>query len=341
MPLFKHYSLQSINSFNVPALAAHYIPCTSLKDIEDFCATVYSTKKHFYILGEGTNTLFVGDFPGYILHIQLPGIEIIQETSHKVLIKAAAGVNWHKLVLFCVNRGYGGIENLSLISGTVGGAPVQNIGAYGVELKDVIHSIETIALATGKKIIFKPSECAFGYRTSIFKTKLRNQYIITGIVLALDKTAKFRLEYIDIQKKIEKMQLKQLSFKSISDAIIAIRQQKLPNPIMLGNAGSFFQNPLIPIEQYQLLKSQYPELVFFTTCNKKFIKISAAWLIETAGFKGFRQGNVGIYDLHALILVHYGGATGRDVINLANHIKQKVKNQFNITLIPEVNIVEP
>ncbi|CDG49468.1 UDP-N-acetylmuramate dehydrogenase [Cardinium endosymbiont of Bemisia tabaci] len=339
MYCLNNYPLQSLNSFKVPAYAAHYIRLDSLKDIADFYTAVDIRKRPLYILGGGSNTLFVRDFLGYILHVQLSGIEIIEETHHKVLIKAAAGVPWHRLVLFCINKGYGGIENLSLIPGTVGGAPIQNIGAYGIELKDVLDTVEAIALSTGQKIIFKSSACGFGYRTSFFKTKWQNQYLITHITLALHKEKVFAIRYEAIQAMLEKMKVNQLSFKAISDAIIAIRKQKLPDPTILGNSGSFFQNPLVSIGHYQSLKQQYPSIIAFKTEDKEQMKISAAWLIETAGFKGFRKGNAGVYSSHALILVNYGGATGKDIVSLANQIKKKVKFQFNITLIPEVNIV--
>lgn len=334
-----NHPLQSFNSFKVPAFAAHYIRLNSPKDIEDFYTAVDVRQSDLYILGGGSNTLFVSNCSGYLLHVQLPGIEIKQETSYKVLIKAAAGVTWHQLVLFCVERGYGGIENLSLIPGTVGAAPIQNIGAYGVELKEVLDTIEAIELSTGQKVIFKSSACGFGYRTSFFKTKWQHQYLITSITLALHKEKKFSIAYEAIQNMLAKMEIKQLSFKAISDAIIAIRKQKLPDPAILGNAGSFFQNPFISIAHYQWLKQQYPSVIAFRTEYTEQVKISAAWLIEAAGFKGFRKGNAGVYTLHPLILVNYGGATGKDIITLATQIKTKVKNQFNITLIPEVNIV--
>ena len=333
------YPLQALNSFKVPACAAHYIQLNSLKDIADFCAAVPINQTPFYILGGGSNTLFAKDFPGYILHVQLPGIEVIEETRYKVLIKAGAGVPWHQLVLFCIKKGYGGIENLSLIPGTVGGAPIQNIGAYGVELKDVLDSVEAIELSTGRKITLQASACGFEYRTSFFKTKWKQQYLITSITLALHKEENFSIAYEAIQNMLEKMEIKRPSFKAISEAIIAIRKQKLPDPAILGNAGSFFQNPLIATAHHQWLKQQYPSLIAFNTQDHKQIKISAAWLIEAAGFKGLRQGNTGVYAAHALILVNYGGATGKDIINLATEIKQKVQNQFDITLIPEVNIV--
>ncbi|XP_065223773.1 UDP-N-acetylenolpyruvoylglucosamine reductase-like isoform X2 [Planococcus citri] len=336
-----HYPLQSLNTFHVPAFAAHYIRLNSLKDIEDFCTTVNVSQTNLYILGGGSNTLFVSNFSGYLLHVQLLGIEVIRETSHKVLVKAAAGVLWHDLVLFCIEKGYGGIENLSLIPGTVGAAPVQNIGAYGVELNQVLDTIEAIELSTGQKVIFTSSECGFGYRTSFFKTKWRHRYLITSITLALHKEKKFSIEYEAIQTMIAKMEINQLSFKAISDAIIAIRKQKLPDPDILGNAGSFFQNPFISVGHYRWLKQQYPSVVAFRTPDEysEQVKISAAWLIEAAGLKGLRKGNAGVYTLHALILVNCGGASGKDIINLATEIIQKVKTQFNITLIPEVNIV--
>ncbi|WP_339043788.1 UDP-N-acetylmuramate dehydrogenase [Cardinium endosymbiont of Tipula unca] len=339
MHIFNNYSLQQLNSFGIPTFTSYYIPLNTLTEIEHICNILDLSKTHFYILGGGTNTLFTGDFPGYVIQVKLTGIEVVNETPHSVLVKAAAGINWHELVLFCVNKGYGGIENLSLIPGSVGAAPLQNIGAYGVELKDTIHTIEAIELSTGKTRIFSLSECEFGYRTSAFKTKFHNQYLITNIVLKLHKEARFVLTYGGILETLETMGVHKPSFKSISDAIMMIRKRKLPHPMHLGNAGSFFKNPLIPITQYQLLQKKYPGLISFTADNEHFIKISAAWLIEAAGFKGFRKGNVGVYESHALILVNYGGATGKEVLNLANLIKQKVANQFDITLTPEVNIM--
>ena len=339
MQLLHHYDLQPLNSFGVPAWAEYYIPLHTIKDITDFLAAVKVSNHNLFILGGGSNTLFVGDFYGYMLHVRLQNIEVIKETSSKVLVKAAAGVNWHELVLFCVEKGYGGIENLSLIPGTVGAAPLQNIGAYGVELKDIIHSVETIELCSGKKRIFSAEACAFGYRTSIFKTTLRNQYLITGIIVALHKEKKFCITYGGIAEKLAAMQVKNLSFKSVSEAIIALRKEKLPDPAILGNAGSFFQNPWVPDDHYQLLKQQYPSLIAFPTHHQGLTKISAAWLIEAAGFKGLRTAHVGVYNLHALVLVHYGGGTGKEILDLSHRIQQKVADQFNIKLIPEVGII--
>ena len=354
------YPLQSLNTFNVSASAASYIRLNSLKYVKDLCTAVDLNKGPFYILGGGSNTLFVGDFPGLILHVQLLGIEVIEETSSRVLIRAGAGVSWHQLVLFCVEKGYGGIENLSLIPGTVGGACVQNIGAYGVELQDVLDSVQAVELSTGKETTFKPSACGFAYRSSFFKSIWQNRYLITSITLALHKEQRFSLEYAGIRQMLERMQVKQLSFRAVSDAVIAIRQQKLPDPAVLGNAGSFFQNPFISRAHYQRLKQRFPSLVAFEVPDKevdgneakdnyldnesgdrkrKEVKISAGWLIEAAGFKGLRKSDAAVYALHALILVNYGGASGEDVLMLAREIKEKVKNQFDISLTPEVTIV--
>ncbi|AWN81797.1 UDP-N-acetylmuramate dehydrogenase [Candidatus Cardinium hertigii] len=339
MQLFNHYSLKLLNTFQIPSVAMHYVPCYTVQEIETFCTTIKIAKTGLHILGGGSNTLFVGDYPGYVLHVRLTGIEVIKETSHTILVKAAAGVSWHELVLYCVTRNYGGIENLSFIPGTVGGAIVQNIGAYGVELKEVIDRVEAIELATGKKRIFQSSACAFGYRTSIFNTIARHAYVITAAVLALHKEAKFRITYGAIQDSLAQRGIQQLSFQAISDTIIAIRKQKLPDPAVLGNAGSFFKNPVLPIAHYQSLKRKYPELVAYDTQQEGCIKISAASLITLAGFKGIRKRQVGVYPLHALILVNYGGATGKEIVKLATQIKQKVEKLFHVRLLPEVQIV--
>ena len=331
------HPLQSLNSFNVPAFAADYVQLNCMEDVENFCAAVDLRRRPFYILGGGSNTLFVRDFPGYILHVRLSGIEVLEETDDKALVRAAAGVAWHDLVLFCADNKYGGIENLSLIPGTVGGAVVQNVGAYGVELKDVLDNVEAIELSSGKRTTFNSSACGFGYRTSFFKTT--NRYLITGVSLVLHKEDRFSIEYRGVREMLASIKVKQLSFKAISEAIIAIRKQKLPDPAVLPNAGSFFQNPFISTEHYRWLKQQHSSLVAFQTEDPEKMKVSAGWLIEAAGFKGVRMAEAGVYKLHALVLVNHGTATGEDVLNLANQIQQKVKEQFGVTLIPEVNIV--
>jgi len=338
MKFLENHSLTSLHGFKVPALARYYVQLHNTKDVTDFCTAINTKNNDLFILGGGSNTLFFEDFHGYVLHMQLPGIEVMQETNHQVWIKAGAGVMWHTLVEFCIDKGYGGIENLSFIPGTVGAAPIQNIGAYGVALQDVLECVETIELCSGKKRNFNRTACDFGYRTSIFKTKLRNQYVITAIVLVLHKEQRFSIAYKGIQEKLEDMQVHKPCLKTISEAIIALRKEKLPPPY-LGNLGSFFENPIIPIHLYRELKERYPWIVGFPTQNQNMIKISAAWLIETAGFKGFRDNHVGVYDLHALVLVHYGGGTGRELLNLADRIRDKVADLFNILLTTEVNII--
>ncbi len=339
MHLLYNYPLQHLNSFRLPACAKQYICFQSIQDVEDFCVAGRMPKIDFYILGGGSNTLFVQAAPACILHASLQGIEVIQESMHGIWVQAGAGVAWDKLVSFCVSRGYAGIENLSGIPGTVGAAPIQNIGAYGVELKEVLYQVEAIELCSGTRRIFSAKECAFEYRNSIFKTHLRNKYFLTSVVLSLQKTPKFRLEYAGILEKLDAMQVQKPSLQAVRDAVVALRQQKLPDPVVLGNAGSFFKNPLVSKEKYTFLKKEYPSLVAFPTEKASVSKLSAAWLIAKAGFKGFRAGKVGISPTHALVLVQYGGATGQEVWSFALRIQEKVKTQWQIELEPEVTIV--
>lgn len=339
MHLLYNYPLQGLNSFRLPACAKQYVCFQTVKDIEDFCAAGRLSKMDFYILGGGSNTLFVQDAPACILQASLQGIEVIQESMHCILVQAGAGVAWDKLVSFCVARGYAGIENLSWIPGTVGAAPIQNIGAYGVELKDVLYQVEAIELCSGRRRIFSAKECVFEYRNSIFKTDLRNKYFLTSVVLSLQKFPKFCIEYEGIMEKLDAMQVQKPSLQAVRDAVVALRQQKLPDPAVLGNAGSFFKNPLIPKERYTELKRKYPNLVAFPTEKDSMTKLSAAWIITQAGFKGFREGKVGVSPTHALVLVQYGGATGKEVWSLALRIQEKVKAEWHIDLQPEVTIV--
>ncbi len=339
MHLLYNHPLQDLNSFRLPACAKQYVCFQTVKDIEDFCAAGRLSKMDFYILGGGSNTLFVQDTPSCILQAALQGIEVIKESMHCILIQAGAGVAWDKLVSFCVARGYAGIENLSGIPGTVGAAPIQNIGAYGVELKDVLYQVEAIELCSGRSRVFSAKECAFEYRNSIFKTDLHNKYFLTSVVLTLQKKPKFRIEYEGIMEKLDAMQVQKPFLQAVRDAVVAVRQQKLPDPAVLGNAGSFFKNPLINKEKYNKLKRKHPNLVAFPTEKESMTKLSAAWLIAETGFKGFRAGKVGVSPTHALVLVQYGGATGQEVWSLALHIQEKVKAKWNIDLEPEITIV--
>lgn len=338
MLVLQHYPLKLLNSFRIAVFASHYVQFHTVKEIEAFCTRQDLKQTKFYILGGGSNILFIDNIEGYILHPKLFGIEILEETSCKVLVKAQAGVKWHDLVCFCVQRGYGGIENLSYIPGTVGAAPVQNIGAYGIELKDVLQWVEAIELSTGKLRTFSNGKCKFGYRTSIFKKELSNQYLITGVVLALHKEKKFCITYKDLQERLAHIPKDQLSLQLVSNTVIAIRKKKLPDYNILGNAGSFFQNPIICKAHYTWLKKAYPLLKAFSMQDENLVKISAAWLIEQAGLKGYRKGHVGVYEKHALVLVNYGQGSGKDVMHLVKYIQERIKAQFDIALIPEVNV---
>ena len=336
--LYNH-PLKDLNSFNVPAFSRYLVQFDSCQDIQDFCRLGVLGNKPHYVLGDGTNTLFIDNFTGYILQPKLRGITILKETSHKVLVRASAGEKWHDFVSFCINQGYGGVENLAYIPGTVGAAPVQNIGAYGVEVKDVIDSVEAIEIATGRSSIFDQATCNFGYRRSIFKGEYRSRYMITSVTFALHKKKQFALKYKRLQACCADIPLEELTFKDIFDRVIGLRKQILPDYRRLGNAGSFFTNPLISHDHYLHLNNRYHLPEVFPDNDSGLVKMPAAWLIDQAGLKGWRQNCVGVYEKNPLVLVNYGGASGKDVLELSHHVQASVRKQFNIDLIPEVNIV--
>jgi UDP-N-acetylmuramate dehydrogenase len=274
---------------------------------------------------------------------KLKGIEITEETLEGISVRACGGELWNDLVLFAVNRGYWGIENLSLVPGTVGAAPIQNIGAYGAELKDTLSSVEAFKIATGKKKIFSQEECQLGYRDSIFKNKVKGQYFITAITLKLSKKKKENIVYRTLQEYFNENKITEYSLKNISNAVVSIRKSKLPDPKVLGNAGSFFKNVFIEKNKLAELLEKYPEIPHFE--EEEMQKIPAGWLIEQCGpseevsWKGYRIGNVGVHEKQALVLVNYGGATGQEVLGLVNKIIISVKEKFGLELVPEVNIV--
>ncbi|MFN7095792.1 MAG: UDP-N-acetylmuramate dehydrogenase, partial [Burkholderiales bacterium] len=334
----ENISLKPFHTFGVEARARYY---TCIQDIPTFQQLLHRPELQALpklILGSGSNILFTQDFPGWVIQVGFHAIEKIKEDATSVCIKAGGGRLWHELVMYAVQQNYAGIENLSLIPGTVGGAPIQNIGAYGVELSEVLEYVEAIEINTGKMRIFSNSDCQFGYRESIFKNELKNQYIILSVTLCLQKLPTFRIEYGAIKETLDAMQVKELSIKAISEAIIRIRQSKLPDPTTIGNAGSFFKNPVVDQETLEKIKIKYPDLVYHDLPNKQ-AKIFAAWLIEKSGWKGYRSGQVGVHPNHALILVNYGSATGQAIDELAQKIQQSVQAKFGINLVPEVNII--
>ena len=336
--MIKHnISLKAFNTFGIDANAGAYCDVTTLEDLK----TVLKEKQNrpFFVLGGGSNMLLTKDIDALVLHINLKGITVVEETENSVIINAKAGENWHDFVLWCIKHNYGGVENLSLIPGNIGTAPIQNIGAYGVELKDVFESCEAIHIKNQSHKKFMYDDCKFGYRESVFKQDLKDQYIITSVNLRLTKNKhKLHLDYGAIKTELAKLNIEKPTIKDISKAVIAIRQSKLPDPKDIGNSGSFFKNPVISAQQFKDLLSNFPEAPSYKISDTA-IKVPAGWLIEKAGFKGKRFKDYGVRNKQALVLVNYGNAQGKDIFDLAKLIQKTVKRIFNITIDTEVNII--
>ncbi len=337
MEVSNNINLSSYNTFGISANAKQFITINSINEIALSIDAKIFSQKHL-IIGGGSNILLGGDYDGIVIKNNLKGKQVINEDDEFVWVKAAGGEIWHELVMFCVNLNLGGIENLSLIPGTVGAAPIQNIGAYGVELTDVFETLEAIDILTGELKIFSKAECAFGYRTSVFKTNLKGKYFITAVTFKLNKHPVIKMQYGAIKDVLAAQQIDAPTIKDISNAVIAIRSSKLPDPKILGNAGSFFKNPEISNTHYNDLKLVYPEMPGFHTQNN-LTKVPAGWLIEQCGWKGKRVGNTGAHKDQALVLVNYGNATGQEIIALAETIQQSVMDKFGIAIVPEVNLV--
>lgn len=338
MKIEKNQSLKDLNTFGLESFTAEYVNITSLDILKE--ALEHYKDQEVFILSGGSNMLLTGDLDKPVLHINIKGIETIQtDKEQKVLIKANAGEIWHDFVLFCVENNYGGLENLSLIPGYVGSAPIQNIGAYGTELKDTFVQCEAIHIKSGKKTTFTKEDCKFGYRNSIFKQEKKGQYIITSVTFLLTTTNhKTNTSYGAIEQELELKKKLHPTIKDISDAVISIRKSKLPDPKEIGNSGSFFKNPVVFTNIFEKIQEKYPDMPFYTI-DKKFTKIPAGWLIEKCGFKGKRWGDVGVHQKQALVLVNYGNAKGKEVLELSEKIQKKVFEQFGITLESEVNII--
>jgi len=337
LQIFNNKSLREYNTFGIEAKAQQFVEIREDADLAHLPDLV-AQQKSVLVLGGGSNILFTRDFDGLILKNNLKGITAVQEDSESVFISAMAGESWHGLVMHCVERALGGIENLSLIPGCVGAAPIQNIGAYGVELKDVFVELQAMELLTGKRITVDKATCKFGYRNSIFKQEWKGKYIILSVTLQLQKHPVLHTGYGAIQHTLKQHNIAHPTVKDISDAVIAIRRSKLPNPAEIGNAGSFFKNPEVPKPTYENLQVQYPGIPGYTTAADT-VKIPAGWLIEQCGYKGKRIGNTGAYKDQALVLVNYGDATGSEILRLAHQIQQSVFETFGVTIEPEVNII--
>jgi len=338
MEIKSDYSLKLLNTFQIAAKAKYFSEFYSVEELRSLLQSPQFVNEPKLILGGGSNILFTKDFDGLVLQNKIKGIEIVNEDEEHVFVKAGAGELWHQLVLFCIDKGFAGIENLSLIPGTVGAAPMQNIGAYGVEIKDVFYNLEALNSKDHSLKIFTKEDCKFGYRESVFKRELKGQYIITTVTLKLNKKPVFNTTYGAIQATLDEMGVKELSIKAISDAVIHIRQSKLPDPAQIGNAGSFFKNPEITIAQYNVLKSKYPDMPSYNT-TQGMVKVPTGWLNEQCGWKGKVVGNTGVHKQQALVLVNYGNATGSEVKKLSEDIKKSVKEKFGIELETEVNII--
>ncbi len=335
-----HVSLKPYNTFGIDVNARYWVEVSNEEDLQTVLQLSDYDDEPKLILGGGSNVLLCHDFSGLVVKVDIQGIDVIRDDENHFYVTAGAGVNWHEFVLFCVEREYAGVENLALIPGTVGASPMQNIGAYGVELEQVFESLTAIHTLTGEKRIFTHADCAFGYRESVFKRELKGQYVIVSVTFQLDKHPTFHTRYGAIQETLTEMGVSDhnLSIKAISDAVIRIRRSKLPDPAKIGNAGSFFKNPEIPKTQFDTLKNQYLNLPGYPIGNDT-VKVPAGWLIEQAGWKGYRSGDAGVHAKQALVLVNYGNATGNEIIALAKQVQASVLEKFGITISPEVNII--
>lgn len=336
MFILENYSLKDLNTFHIASTARYYAEVSNVDNLEELHNNYFHHPT--FILGGGSNILLTGNYNGLVIKNEFKGIKIISEDNDHVYVQAAAGENWHQFVLYCIAHGYAGIENLSLIPGNVGAAPMQNIGAYGVELKDVFHQLEVWHLQDKKLIRMNAGECGFGYRDSVFKSKYKDQFCILNVTLRLDKNPRFNISYGAIKSELEKMGVQDLSIAAISQAVINIRSSKLPDPAVIGNAGSFFKNPEIENNTWLQLQKQFPDIVGYPLENNK-VKVAAGWLIENCGWKGFRKGDAGVHEMQALVLVNYGNASGKEIFDLSERILQDVQAKFGIIIEREVNII--
>ena len=332
-------NLQSYNSFGFPVTAKYFVEVSDTRDLERlFRTSEYKNEKRL-ILSGGNNILFTDAFfDGVVILMNNKGIKTVSDEGNSVIVRAQAGEDWPEFVRKMAGKGLFGIENLAHIPGKVGAAPVQNIGAYGMELKDSFLKCEAIHLETGKKRVFDNKECLFGYRSSIFKGMLRGQYLITSVDFQLSKQADLKLDYGNIKSYLNEHGMESPTLQQLHDAICAIRDAKLPDPKITGNAGSFFKNPVIKAEQFEALKQQYPTIPHYPDADG-MVKVPAGWLIEQAGWKGWHDEHVGVFEKQALVLVHYGGGKGQDIVKLARKIQDSVEKNFGIKISPEVNII--
>jgi UDP-N-acetylmuramate dehydrogenase len=338
MKILENHSLKKLNTFGIDASARYFAEFSNLQDIQEIFSDAKFSKSNRLILGGGSNLLFTKDFDGIVLKNNLKGIELIKEDADFYYVKSAAGEVWHEFVLHCIKNNYAGLENLSLIPGNVGASPMQNIGAYGVEIKDCFYELEAFHIEDKSLQTFNNAQCKFGYRESVFKRELKNQFIITSVTFKLRKKALFNTSYGAIETELQAMGVKEKNIQAISQAVCNIRSSKLPNPAEIGNAGSFFKNPEVVKGKYLFLKNQYPTIVGYDLENGN-VKLAAGWLIEQCGWKGKIVGDAGVHKLQALVLVNYANANGNEIFKLSQKVMDSVKEKFGVELEREVNII--
>ena len=330
----ENFDLKDFNTMGLSSKAAFFVEADSVPHLKKAIAFAKQKDLRILVLGGGSNILFKSDFDGLVIHNSLKGKEFITESE----LRVSGGENWHELVLFCVKKELYGIENLSLIPGSVGAAPIQNIGAYGVELQEVFVSLEALMIETGKIRTFTKEECKFGYRDSIFKRELKGKVIIVSVTLSLSKEKKINTSYRVLSDTLSEKGINDPDISDISSTVIEIRKSKLPDPDEIGNTGSFFKNPVISTEQFDQLKSDFPDIPSYPITERQ-VKVPAGWLIDKAGWKGKRIGDAGVHDKQALVLVNHGNASGEEIWNLATEICLSISEKFDITLTPEVNVI--
>lgn len=338
MEMVENASLKNLNTFGIDVRTRFLGRFEKASDLRNFLADPRVKGVPHMILGGGSNVLFTRDYDGLILKNEITGIEKVDEDEEHCYIKAGAGENWHPFVLYTLSQGWAGLENLSLIPGNVGASPMQNIGAYGVEVKDRFHELEAYEIATGKVITFDAEACKFGYRESIFKREGKDRYIILSVTFRLYKQPRLSTHYGAISDELKNLGISAPGIQDVSRAVINIRNSKLPNPAVLGNAGSFFKNPVVDRATLEKLQSLHPDVPNYPAGDGK-AKLAAGWLIEKAGWKGKRVGNCGMHDRQALVLVNYGGATGDEIWNHSERVQKDVLEKFGVTLEREVNII--
>lgn len=335
----KDVPLDDLNTMGLPSIAPIFANVVSIDDLIELFEDGFFSKHSPFILGGGSNVILSERLKRPVVKVSIPGVEVIREEGDVAFIRIGAGENWHNFVTWAVQKGYGGVENLALIPGTVGAAPIQNIGAYGTEIEQVFESLLAFDTRDGKLKRFQKRDCGFGYRDSVFKGKLKDLFIVTEVILRLNmQNHRINLSYSGLKEYLESKKIHQPGIREVYDAVIAIRQSKLPDPSLLGNAGSFFKNPVIESENFDQLRQKWPDIPGYPV-NKHQVKVPAAWLIEQAGWKGVRSGNVGTYKNQALVIVNHGNATGKEVLEHAKLIQKSVSELFNLDLTPEVNVL--